>query len=37
MATPAPPPTPTPPTPTKKDHKFPWVLYAKKIRNKPYI
>ena len=29
-----PPPTPTP---TKKRHKFPWVLYAKKIRNKPYF
>lgn len=29
--------TPVPPTPTKKEHKFPWVLYAKKIRNKPYI
>lgn len=28
---------PTPPTPTKKQHKFPWVLYAKKIRNKPYF
>lgn len=28
---------PTPPTPTKKQHKFPWVLYAKKLRNKPYI
>lgn len=29
--------TPVPPTPTKKEHKFPWVLYAKKIRNKPYF
>lgn len=29
--------TPIPPTPTKKQHKFPWVLYAKKIRNKPYF
>lgn len=29
--------TPVPPTPTKKQHKFPWVLYAKKIRNKPYF
>ena len=28
--------TPTP-TPNKKQHKFPWVLYAKKIRNKPYF
>lgn len=28
---------PTPTTPTKKQHKFPWVLYAKKIRNKPYF
>ena len=27
--------TPTPPTPTKKEQKrFPWVLYAKKLRNK---
>lgn len=25
------------PTPTEKEHKFPWVLYAKKIRNKPYF
>ena len=31
------PPTPPTPTPTKKQHKFPWVLYAKKIRNKPYF
>ena len=23
--------------PKKEKHKFPWVLYAKKIRNKPYI
>ena len=29
--------TPVPPTPTKKEHKFPWVLYAKKIRNKSYF
>lgn len=30
--------TPVPPTPSdKKQHKFPWVLYAKKIRNKPYF
>ena len=28
--------TPTP-TPTKKQHKFPWVLYAKKLRNKSYF
>ena len=27
---------PEPPTPTKKEHKFPWVLYAKKLRNKPF-
>lgn len=26
----------TPPTPFKIKHKFPWVLYAKKLRNKPY-
>lgn len=25
------------PTPTKKEHKFPWVLYAKKLRNKSYF
>ena len=30
------PPTPIPPTPTKKEHRFPWVLYAKKLRNKPF-
>ena len=29
--------TPTPPKPTKKQHKFPWVLYAKKLRNKSYF
>ena len=28
---------PQPPKPTKKQRKFPWVLYAKKIRNKPYF
>ena len=28
--------TPTP-TPTKKQHKFPWVLYAKKLRNKSHF
>lgn len=27
---------PAPPT-EKEKHKFPWVLYAKKLRNKPYI
>lgn len=25
------------PTPTKKEHKFPWVLYANKLRNKSYF
>lgn len=29
--------TPAPTKPTKKQHKFPWVLYAKKIRNKAYF
>jgi murein DD-endopeptidase MepM/ murein hydrolase activator NlpD len=26
--------TPVPPTPTRKKKKFPWVLYARKLRNK---
>ena len=26
--------SPTPPTPTRKKKKFPWVLYARKIRNR---
>ena len=30
-------PIPPTPTPTIKKGKFPWVLYAKKLRNKPYF
>lgn len=30
-------PTPPSPTPTTKKHKFPWVLYANKIRNKSHF
>lgn len=30
--------TPIPPTPTdKKPHRFPWVLYARKLRNQRYL
>lgn len=28
---------PTPPTPTRERKKFPWVLYAKKLRNKKLL
>lgn len=28
--------TPTPPTPTRKSHKFPWVIYARKFRERNY-
>lgn len=30
-------PTPPSPTPTTKKHKFPWVLYANKLRNKSHF
>lgn len=29
--------TPIPPTPTRERKKFPWVLYAKKLRNKKLL